>query len=222
MQVTSKLSLLIAITGFTGTAVHAATVAYGFDNLSRQATVTAPGTTASLFTNVELCTVTGGNPGGFCGSFDNFGIPGTNFTFFTVTPNAGLEMNLVSFSFDEKNITAVGPTGFDIFTSADGFTTPILGGSLGASATSFTNHSVALSGPQFQDITGAFTIRISGFGGPSVGEIQGAWLLDNVTLNLTTAPVLATPEPVLWLPTSVLLAAVLGASRRRSRNSGAA
>ena len=151
-------------------------MAYGFDGLQVQPTITAPGSTASDFTNEEVCSSTGGNPGGECGTFDNFGTPDTNFMFFTVTPNVGLEMNLVSFSFDEENPGNLGPTGFDIFTSADGFTTPILGASLGASASSYTNHSVTLSASRFQGITGAFTVRISGFGGPT--GTQGEWDVD--------------------------------------------
>ena len=216
-QAPTRLLLLLIITGATGAALHASTVAYGFDGAGQSPTISAPGTTASDFMNWGICSSANGNPGGYCGTFDNFGTPGTNYMFFTVTPDAGLELNLLSFSFDEINPTSAGPTGFDIFTSADGFTTAILGGALSPSASSFTNHSVSLTGAEFQGLTGPLTVRISGYGGPPPTSTQGVWRLDNVTLNLTTSAATApAPEPALWAPTAALLAAMLAVARRRS------
>src|SRR5262249_29884279 len=62
-----------------------------------------------------------GNPPPSVAPFDSFGPPGTNYVSFTVTPDPGKALDLVSFSFDEENVTAFGPTRWDVFTSVDGF-----------------------------------------------------------------------------------------------------
>lgn len=143
-------------------------------------------TTASSLTGVGGIQSAIGNPGPSGGPVNNSGASETHYVSFTLTPDSGLALDVLALSFDERNPTASGPTGFDVYTSVDGFTSSILSGALAPNATSFTNHSVALSGP-FAAISGPFTVRISGFGGPASAP-QGVWLLDNITLTATAAP----------------------------------
>ncbi len=152
-------------------------------------------TTASNLTGIAGIQGLIGNPGPSGGPLNNFGLSGTNFVPFTITPNAGFALNVLAFSFDERNLTANGPTGFDVYTSVNGFATSILGGALAPNAASFTNHSVALGTAPFLGITGPLTVHISGFGGPAPGTTQGLWLLDNITLTVDAAPITAVPEP---------------------------
>jgi len=169
------------------------------------ASVVPANTTASSLSGVGGIQGGTGTPPPSGGPVNNSGPSGTHYVSFTVTPNAGFSLDVLALSFDERNLTAVGPTGFDVYTSVDGFTSSILGGALAQSATGFTNHSVALSGP-YSAISGPFTVRISGFGGPASAP-QGIWLLDNIALTVT-----AVPEP----PTLALLAiCAVGLMRRR-------
>src|SRR5262245_42745564 len=129
-----------------------------------------------------------GNPAPSGGPFVNTGPSGTSYTEFTITADSGFALKLLSFSFDEENITSVGPTGFDVYTSLDGFKTSILGGALAPSAVVFSSHGVVFSGPGSGGILGPVTFRISGFGGPAPGELSGVWLLDNISLDVATTP----------------------------------
>ena len=133
-----------------------------------------------------------GNPAPSGGGFINAGPSGTSYTQFTITADSGFALKLQSFSFDEENVTQNGPTGFDVYTSLDGFKTSILGGALGQGAVVFSSHGVVFSGPGSGGILGPVTFRISGFGGPAPGELSGVWLLDNISLDVSTTPA---PEP---------------------------
>src|SRR5262249_5988048 len=113
---------------------------------------------------------------------------------FTVTPDPGKALDLVSFSFDEENVTAFGPTRWDVFTSVDGFMSSLDGAALTPNATTFSHHVIPLDGPQFQNLTAPLQIRISGNEGPPRG-IGGAWFLDNIRLDFTLVDAAAVPEP---------------------------
>jgi hypothetical protein len=208
--------LLFLLMLLGATRLPADSLIYGFDSFNRTGSPVA-GASSSLYQfgpNGGVCN-SAGNPGPTCGGFDNFGSSGTGYTFFTITPDAGKALNLISFSFDEENVTAAGPVGFDIYTSVDGYAASILGAALSQSASSFTNHSVSLSAAAYEGLTAPLTVRLSGYGGPAPPNLMGAWFVDNVTLNLTVTDV--TPEPALWAPCALILAAILFSGWRRSR-----
>lgn len=172
---------------------QAATIIYTFDGFSESpsgvpANVSATdidfrgGTPSGTLTTSEI-----GNPPPSEGRFDNSGASGTGYTFFRVTPDPGFVLNLTEFSFDERNLTNVGPTAWDVYTSADGFATPIAGAALTPEAAAFSSHATFLAAAQFQNRSDPFEVRISGFGGPPVGQTQGVWLLDNVALTFEVA-----------------------------------
>ncbi len=127
--------------------------------------------------------------------FDNSGPPDTHFSFFTVTPDAGKAMDLVSFSFDELHGDMVGAiaTRWDVFSSVDNFSASLAGAPLSPTSSpfAFTNHLIALGGTGFQNLTGPLTIRISGSGGPAQSPFD-SWATDNITLNYT---LVSAPEP---------------------------
>lgn len=170
---------------------HAASIVYNFNGGINSPSGVPPGVGASdiqltLF-GLSLTLGTIGNPAPSAGPFSNTGASGSTYSTFIVSPSPGNVLNLVSFSFDEENIDAFGPANFDVYTSVDGFASSILTGSLSASAAAFSNHSVALAGLQYQDLSSPFEVRISGFGGPA--NPQSVWLFDNVSLNFEVAAV---------------------------------
>jgi PEP-CTERM motif len=181
-----------------------ATTIYAFDGLSPSPTTTTANASSSSFHFASVspvgptCISAIGNPGPSCGAF------GDSTDSFTVTPFAGSSLSVTGFSFDERNVDVFGPTSFSVFTSADGFTSAILSGALGASAVSFTNHSTSLA---LFGLTGPFEVRIVATGRGN-NFPQSAWLLDNVTLTAE-----AVPEPA----SLVLLGTGLAAVARRQR-----
>ena len=126
-------------------------------------------------------------------------------------------MDLVSFSFDELNGDTAGEiaTRWDVFMSVDNFAASLAGGPLSPVCfpAPFTNHQIALSGADFQNLTGPLTIRISGSGGPAQ-SIQQGWLLDNITLNYSLANV---PEPSSFILGGLGAPGLFIAARRRRK-----
>jgi hypothetical protein len=110
---------------------------------------------------------------------------------FTVTALAGYTLSVTGLSFDERNLFDLGPDAFEVFTSADGFTSAVLSGLLLPDAATFTNHSTALA---FSGLVSPFEVRIvsSGGLGPDIGS---TWLLDNITLSARAV----VPEPAMLL-----------------------
>jgi hypothetical protein len=195
----------------------AAPLVYDFSGVLLAPSMVPAGTSASDLLPDSIFIILGGfgNPAPSGGPFDNSGPSGTHYTSFTLTPNAGFMFDVLGFSFDEINNGTLGPTGFDVYTSADGFSVPILGGALLPSAVAFSSHAAALGSAPFLDLTSPFTVRISGFGGPN--GAQSAWLLDNITLDVNVQP-LAVPEPALMSLAAVGL--IAGALRRRRHQRG--
>jgi hypothetical protein len=195
--------MLVAVLGLLASTAEATTI-YDFNQAERfQPSTTTPNATSSdfQFDGPTLC-------GDLCGGFGNFSAQ------FSVTANAGYALDVTGFSFDEVNPTGRGPTRFDVLTSADGFASPILSGSLAPGATTLTNHAISLA---LSGLTDPLIVRIVASGNdPSMGT--GDWLLDNVTLTATAVP-LAAPVPE---PTSMVLlgTGLLGAIVQRRRLRG--
>ena len=87
-------------------------------------------TTASSLTGVGGIPGATGTPPPSGGPVENPGPSGTHYVSFTVTLDAGFALNVLALSFDERDVTGFGPTGFDVDMSVDGFTGSILGGAL--------------------------------------------------------------------------------------------
>ena len=180
-----------------------ATTIYTFAGLSTSPTTTTANATATPFgfDDISICTSSTGSPAPSCGGF------GSTTGSFTVAPLAGFVLNVTGFSFDERNSGGLGPTSFDVFTSADGFASPIISGALGAGAQSFTHHSTALA---LLNLSSPLQVRIVSTGAPAAGPVS-AWMLDNVTLTAEAVPA-AAPEPAAAL---LLLTGMAAALRRR-------
>ena len=184
-----------------------ATTVYSFDGFAFTPSTTTANTTASNFSftsavGVEpvlgVCV-----PDAACGGF------GSAIGEFTIAPLAGYHLAITGLSFDERNAGDVGPTAFQVLTSADGFTSPIISGALAQGAPVFTNHAVSLS---LFNIADPFVVRLVATGRD--GFPMSTWFLDNVTLNVEAIPIAATvPEPA----TLLLLGTGMGfiAARRR-------
>jgi hypothetical protein len=181
-----------------------ATTIYTFAGLNTTASTTTPNATASAlgFSSLAVCTSSAGNPQPSCGGF------GSSTASFSVAPLPGYVLNVTGFSFDENNTGTLGPTAFGVFTSADGFASPILSGALAPSAPTFTTHATALA---FVNLSTALEVRIVSTGGPAPTAGQTAWLLDNVTLIAEAVPA-RVPEPASGL---LLFAGAAAALRRR-------
>jgi hypothetical protein len=145
--------------------------------------------------------------GTWCGGYGNFSAQ------FSVTANAGYALDVTGFSFDEWGSSQFGPTHFDVFTSADGFASPILSGPV-VQNTTFTNHAISLA---LSGLTDPLIVRIVASGHDENLGAVGAWVFDNVTLTATAVPLAApVPEPAsLILLGTGLLGAV--SVRRRLR-----
>ena len=166
----------IEITVAEGLGPTNVTVLYTFDAASAftNGPNTVPaGLSAGLFVSGDgIFTNFGGNPGraiadsGFTGT-------GNNYFTCTITISSGLVFNLKSLRFDDQRSNS-GPAIWTIQSSADSFASDLAAGS---SHLSFSTNDAALS---VTNITGAFTLRISG---GSAGSAGGTWRIDNVAIS---------------------------------------
>jgi len=184
--------------------VQAVPLTYTFEGCSYFPTTIPANTTAPFlsFNELNSCSFVDGNPGPAAGGL------GSHIGTFTLTPAAGYSLTISGFSFDEQNLLGNGPTAFAVYTSVDGFTTPILSGALGPFAPAFTHHSTSLALSAIDD---PVTVRIVATGRDEFPK--SVWFLDNITL-LAEAVVIAAPVPA----SPALLAlglAVLGWNRRK-------
>ena len=137
---------------------------------------------------VGICwnTSLGGTNDFACGGF------GSSTLSFTVTPDAGWVFDVLSFNFQGLGTDPeYGPTGFGVYSSLDGFSSALIGGSLVGQVTD-----------QRYDYDAGLVA--TGLGGPlelrlvSTGRDSGpmsAWLLDNLHLEVALRPVNDVPEP---------------------------
>jgi PEP-CTERM motif len=146
---------------------------------------------------------------GFVGTFS-----ATDYFQFSVTPDAGYQLDLSSLSF--RAAATLFGTGAQVRSSVDGFTAnlasiPFLAGYSGT--TNLTTYSADLSGAAFQDLTASTTFRIY-----STDAADDAAVYDSLALAGSVAPITApVPEPETY---AMLLAGlgVLGwVGRRKQR-----
>ncbi|WP_341677446.1 PEP-CTERM sorting domain-containing protein [Niveibacterium sp. SC-1] len=189
---------------------HAALV-YDFGGLSKAPSETVANTTAThlLLSGVygSICAGVGGNPGGTCGLYGNGAAT------FTLTPEVGYGLNITGFSFDELNTGDIGPTSFSVFTSADGFATAVLSGSLVSDALAWGSHAVPLA---LFGLGDPFQVRIVASGHPN-GGTASPWNLDNVRLDATAAPLNDVPEPSSIVLVALSAALMTATGRRKTR-----
>lgn len=141
-----------------------------------------------------------------CGGF------GSSTLSFTVSAEAGWRFDINSFTFQGLGTDPTyGPTGYAVYSSLDGFTNALIGGSL-AGQTQNQRYDYD-AGFAAQDLTGPFELRIVSTGRDALPA--SAWLLDNLRLDVTLERIGTVPEPgSLALVAAALFGA--GAVRRRA------
>ncbi len=124
-----------------------------------------------------------------------------DYFYFTLTPNAGYQIDFSSFTYTAQRSNS-GPQNFSFRSSLDNFVTNI-------GTPTATGTTIALSAPQFQNITAPITFRLYGYGAVggagsfSVNDFQFA---ASVALPVTFDKVQATQSngqlKVLWITSS--------------------
>lgn len=140
-----------------------------------------------------------------CGGF------GSSTLSFSVQAEAGWQFDINRFTFQGLgNDPEAGPTGYAVYSSLDGFTNALIGGSLaGQTMNQRYDYDAGLVA---QNLTGPFELRIVSTGRDALPA--SAWLLDNLRLDVTVERIGNVPEPAsLGLAAMALLGA--GAARRR-------
>lgn len=96
---------------------------------------------------------------------------------FTLTPNTGCEIDFTSFVYTGQVSSAGNPSTFAFRSSLDGFAADI--GTPNAAGTT-----IALTGAAYQNITGAITFRLYGWGAGAAGN---TWSVNSFTFNGTVS-----------------------------------
>lgn len=115
------------------------------------------------------------------------GIDLNDYFTFTLTPATNYKINLSSFEFTLQR-SSTGPVNYALRSSIDNFASDI---STGAYPMAAALQTVALSGPIFQNVTGAITFRIYGY---TAGSNVGTASVNDFTFNGTTEETLAVDQ----------------------------
>ncbi|HTT57235.1 MAG TPA: ExeM/NucH family extracellular endonuclease [Opitutaceae bacterium] len=154
------------------------------------------GTTTLLTTTSASSGYTGASGQFNAGAADrigalNQGANGSAYFEFTLTPDYNKQLTVTGLSFGSRS-TGTGPQAFAVFTSLDGFTTPIVSGALANTSTwALQTPTIA---PLTTDTGAEITFRIFGYNGagsPASGTAN--WRIDDLAVTLTTA--VGTPVP---------------------------
>jgi hypothetical protein len=167
-------ALLLA--GLTTASSFGSVVLYAFDGGAATPTTVDPNATATSFSLNPASTVSffQGNPTtGSAISGTGWNVTdGSKYWEFTVTANAGFNIDLSSLTFDDQK-SSTGPTGWTVTVNG----TTVASGQTTHSP--FGGNTISLTGIPFQDLAAA-DVKIYGFGASGSG---GTWRVDNVTLN---------------------------------------
>ena len=113
---------------------------------------------------------------------------------FTLTPNAGYELDFTSVTFDATRGGASTPRGFLLRTSLDGFTANVATADIPTANPTLTPFNISLSAPAFQNISSSTTFRLYQYA-PSVGGVGTFY--DNISVN-GSANVIPEPSTLLF------------------------
>jgi hypothetical protein len=123
-------------------------------------------------------------------SAQNWSIPfdNTDYFYFTITPNAGYEINFVSFVYTGQRSNGTGPTNFAFRSSLDLYTAPI-----GTPTDSGTT--INLSSATYQNISGAITFRFYAWG---ANNGNGTFSINDFTFNGVVSPLGSCASVTIW------------------------
>lgn len=108
---------------------------------------------------------------------------------FTITPDAGYELDLASLTFKAARGGTSTPRGWVVRTSADAFASDLAASDVATVRPTWTDYTVSLTGTQFQDVTAPLTFRFYVYSPAAGSTIE----FDNITVNGEVVAVI--PEP---------------------------
>lgn len=148
----------------------------------------------------------GGTNNFACGGF------GSSTLSFSVSANTGYRFDINNFTFQGLvPDTEYGPTGWAVFSSLDGFTNALIGGSFSnLTPGSMIDYDAGLTA---DDLVGPFEIRIVSTGRDTLPA--SAWLLDNFLLDVTVENDNSVSEPGSAALIALGLAGLTGLRRRK-------
>lgn len=208
-------SIIFAATLLISGVAQAAQVHYGFTDF--WGTILSPTSVPANLSASDVSIVNAN--GGVCwnmdvGVTDNFacGGFGSSALSFTVSANTGYRFDINSFTFQGfVPDPEYGPTGWAVYSSLDGFTNALIGGSFSnLTPGSMIDYDAGLTA---DDLVGPFEIRIVSTGRDSLPA--SAWLLDNFLLDVTVQNDNSVAEPGSAALIALGLAGLAGLRRRK-------
>jgi len=131
----------------------------------------------------------------------------TEFFSFTLTPKAGIDVDLTDLSLDAARGGASTPRGYTVRTSADNFASNLFTHNITTERPTLDPRVIPLSTAAFQNLTTPVTFRVY-LHSPSTGSTIE---FDNITVNGTAVPI---PEPAALTMVGVAAAGLLVRRRR--------
>jgi hypothetical protein len=138
-------------------------------------------------------------------------VSNNSFFQFSITPNAGYELDLSELAFQVATASPGAPNnGYVVRSSVDGFSSDLESGPIPTDYPTYTSITVNLSGSGFQNLLSQTTFRI--YTWLDAAEPNPAAAYDNIVLRGTVVPV---PEPGTWFLGASSLAMVIISRRWR-------